>query len=296
MAGLSVRSVNAADWNKWVLKVEVVRTDGIREIGSGVVIAKQRLVTNCHVVRNARTIKVSRADESWTATMDMGDEYRDLCFLHVPDYPGNAPPIGEPGDAKVGVPVYAAGYSGGSFGVSNGHVKGLFSCECDGGRVIQTSAPFNPGASGGGLFDEQGRLLGILTFKSNSGGDFHFALPVGWMKQLSTLPFTGSIGKSAFWANPMQNSTYFLTACNLDAQKKWQDLSRLAREWVRHEPYNPQAWMSLGRANLGIRQLDAAASDFQQVLALDSTHSEASWELEKLEIDLGRSLLLTGNN
>lgn len=53
-------------------------------------------------------------------------------------------------------------------------IVGLHHCECDGGRVVQTSADFDRGASGGGLFDRQGRLVGILTFKASSGGNFHF--------------------------------------------------------------------------------------------------------------------------
>lgn len=279
---------NRDTWNNWVLKVEARRGNGVTEMGSGVVIASQRLITNCHVVNNAVDIKVSRGNESWPATMEMGDEYRDLCFLKVPGYLGSAPLLAEPDDARMGVTVTAVSYSDGRFAMSDGLVKGLYTCECDGGRVIQTSASFNPGASGGGLFDARGRLLGILTFKAQAGGNFHFAVPVGWMKQLANQPL--STGKIAFWVSPGQNSAFFLAACTLDAQKSWGKLSRLAKEWTAHEPYNPQAWMASGRANLGNRHLQAAATDFRKVLALDSTHSEATWELEKLALDLDRPL------
>jgi hypothetical protein len=280
------------DSSAWVLKIEVVQNDGNREMGSGVVIAPQRVVTNCHVVRNAHAIRVSRAEESWPATMESGDEYRDLCFLSVPGFFGTAPPMAPQEAIRVGVPVYAVGYSGGQFTMSAGFVKGLYVCACDGGRVIRVSAPFEPGASGGGLFDPQGRLLGILTFKAVSGGDFHFAVPVGWMRMLGEQPSLGVMsGKGGFWQSVTTSSNYFLVACDLNSKKDWPGLLKLSLDWTRQEPNNPEAWMSLGRAHLSLGQMEAAVKDFQDVLQLDSTHRDAGWELQKLELDLNRPLM-----
>lgn len=278
------------DWSRWVLQVEVERRDGGRELGSGVVIGPQQLVTNCHVLRDARAIRVSRDGQTWTATAGVGDAYRDLCFLSVPGYPGEAPPLAESDDARVGARVFAVGYPGGSFAVSTGGVKGLFSCACDGGRVIQTSAQFDPGASGGGLFDDSGRLLGILTYKSGAGGDFHFAVPIGWMRMLSQGAPRALAGKGSFWEIANRDSGYFLIACDLDAKQNWRGLLNLSRDWTREEPDNPQAWMAWGRANLRLARIDDAIRGFQRVLQLDSTHAEAWWELQKLEIDLDRPL------
>jgi hypothetical protein len=290
-----VRDSTKPDWASWVLKVEVVRLDGVKELGSGVTIGPQRIITNCHVVRNASTIRVSRGEASWPASMEAGDEYRDLCFLKVPGYPGKVPQIAEPGDAKVSIPVIAVGYSGGNFAVSEGHVKGLFTCACDGGRVIQTSAHFDPGASGGGLFDSEGRLLGILTYKSSTSGSYHFAVPIGWMRQIGKTPLEGISGKGTFWESATKDSGYFLVGCDLGAKKDWPGLFSLSRDWTRQEPDNPQAWMAMGRANLGLGHLAEAARCFQKVLQLDSTHAEAWWELQKLEIDLGRPLTGVGS-
>ena len=136
-----------------MLKVEVVRLDGTRELGSGVAVGPQRVVTNCHVIREASTIRVSRAGASWPANKHAGDEYRDLGFLEVPGFSGKVPQTAGPERVRVGMSVVAVGYPGGGFRVSTGRVKGLYTCACDGGRVIQTSAAFGPGASGGGLFD-----------------------------------------------------------------------------------------------------------------------------------------------
>jgi serine protease Do len=280
------------EWGGWVLKIDVIRNDGKKELGSGVLIAPERLLTNCHVVRNASQIAVSRGKESWLATVETGDTLRDLCLLKLPGHPGKPPPIAEPDGTQVGQSVYAVGYSGGTFTVSRGQIKGLYTCPCYDGRVIQTSARFDPGASGGGLFNEDGELIGILTFKSHSGGIFHFAIPIGWLKQLSGLPETDVPVHGPFWENPSRSSSgYFLAACDLSAKKKWRDLSRLTREWVREEPYNPEAWMAAGRASLGLKRLREAARDFQKALELDHTHGEALLELQELELELGEPLL-----
>ena len=291
-AGLSSAASSPPAWRDSVLRVEVIRNDGMKELGSGVLVAPERLLTNCHVLRNASQIRASQGSESWPASVDMGDSYRDLCLLKLPGHPGKPPPIAGPDATRVGQSVYAAGYSGGRFSVSKGSVKGLYTCPCGGGRVIQTSAQFDPGASGGGLFNADGALVGILTFKSQRGGIFHFAIPIGWMKQLSQRS-PGLSGEAPFWENPTRNSGYFLAACDFSAKKKWQELSKLAPEWVREEPQDPEAWMAAGRANLGLGRPHEAAGDFQQALKLDPGHAEALLELQQLELELGETL--TGN-
>lgn len=49
--------------------------------------------------------------------------------------------------------------------------------------LIQTTAPVSPGSSGGGLFDNQGRLIGIITF-GTSGQNLNFAHPSEWVTEL----------------------------------------------------------------------------------------------------------------
>lgn len=290
LASSPARAAHPPGWENGVLKIEVVRQDGKKDLGSAVLIAPERLLTNCHVIRNAREIRVFHGKTSWTASADAGDTFRDLCVLRLPGFPGPPAPIAEPGRARVGDRVSAVGFSGGKFTVSTGTIKGLFTCACDGGKVIQTSAQFDPGASGGGLFDADGELIGILTFKAQSGGMFHFAIPIGWIKTLSALPPSDVPDQRPFWINPSTSNGYFLAACDLSAKKKWRDLSQLAHEWVREDPFNPQAWMALGRANLGLKHPREAVGDFRKVLELDPAHAEALWELQQLELELGESL------
>ncbi|MBI5330454.1 MAG: trypsin-like peptidase domain-containing protein [Betaproteobacteria bacterium] len=279
------------DWSARVFKLTVTRVDGATELGSAVPLGGEKLVTNCHVLRQAARIEVRLGDADRLALSDQRDAYRDMCFLTLPGLRAPPMPMIDIGATRVGMEVMAAGYSSGELAIGKGRIVGLHHCECDGGKIIQTSAAFDRGASGGGLFDTQGRLTGVLTFKAKSGGNFHFALPVGWLRHAAIPPVTpAGTGEDSFWERPGRESGYFLAACDLGAQRKWQALTHLAREWTQQEPNNPEAWMALGRALKGMGQNEAAVAPLQRALLLDSTHAEAKWAMDELEFELGRSL------
>ena len=283
-------SADGPDWASWVHKLVVTRMDGSTELGSAVPLAGDRLVTNCHVLRQAANIEVHVGGAMRRVVADERDSYRDICLLTMPGQRAEPTPMIELGETRVGLEVVAVGYPGGEFATGQGRIVGLHHCECDGGKVIQTSARFERGASGGGLFDRQGRLVGILTFKAKSGGDFHFALPVGWLRHAAMDGLESLSDGASFWERPGRESGYFLAACDLGAQKKWRALKHLSQEWTRQEPGNPEAWMALGRALMGLGESEPAARAFHRVLLLDSTHAEAEWGLQQLEFDLGRPI------
>ncbi len=281
---------HAPDWNTRVYKLVATQANGTTELGSAVPLGGERLVTNCHVLRQAVRIEVLVNGAVMRAETDRRDAYRDMCFVTLPGLAAPPMPTIEVGETRVGLEVVAAGWPGGEFAVSRGRIIGLHHCECDGGRIIQTSAAFDRGASGGGLFDRHGRLVGILTFKAKAGGNFHFALPVGWLRHMeldASKPISDTL---AFWEKPGRESGYFLAACDLGAQHKWLSLQRLGLEWTRQEPNNPEAWMALGRARRGLGKTEMAIQSFQRTLMLDSTHAEATWALRELEFELGHEL------
>ena len=271
-------------WKTHIARVVVERNDGMRETGSAVALAGDRLVTNCHVIERAARIALELEGVTYTAYAASGDRYRDLCFLRAPGLATSPVPSIEPGTARVGLDVVAAGFPGGRYTLNPGRIVGLHTCECDGGKVIQTSAPFDRGASGGGLFDAHGRLVGILTFKSRGGGNFHFALPLGWLRHIASQPLDSITGKPSFWASAGKESGYFLAACSLGERQEWRALAQLTEEWREREPYNPEAWMATGRAYQGLGRADDALAAYRHVLQLDSTHGEAQWAVQQIEL------------
>jgi S1-C subfamily serine protease len=114
----------------------------------------------------------------------VADEQFDLCSLDVSGFDAPAVAIGSIEMVQTGERVFAIGAPLGlDLTISEGIVSSLR--DMPQGRVIQTSAPVSPGSSGGGLFDAQARLVGIVTFQTRSGQNLNFAVPADWIAQMS---------------------------------------------------------------------------------------------------------------
>lgn len=130
--------------------------------GSAVVVAPQTLVTNCHVLKGAAHVVVRRHNTSLGARLKHADTERDLCLLTAADLQATPVTIA-PEPAHIGQRIYTIGAPRGlELTLSDGLVSALRE-EAGSGGLIQISAPISPGSSGGGLFDEDGRLLGITS-------------------------------------------------------------------------------------------------------------------------------------
>jgi S1-C subfamily serine protease len=174
-------------------------------VGSATVWDAERglLVTNYHVAgRLARdksgeqvTVAVTGDGRELRATVIGAAPSYDLAVLRVDAAPGElaAPRIAPGGDYKVGQRAYAIALPGPltasasphsmSVGLISGLDRSIPVGSGTGQRlsgVLQTDCDVPALASGGGLFDSQGRLVGLLTsVRTSSGGStgVNFALP-----------------------------------------------------------------------------------------------------------------------
>ena len=168
--------------NAWRSVVVVVTDDGQ---GSGVIIRPNIVATNCHVVDGSNSIVVYKSDNrrantdaAFSATIRRADAARDFCLLDVDGLWGIAATVRRYDTLEVGEDVYGLGAPRGlDLSLSDGLVSQLR--EVDGQRVIQTNAAISPGSSGGGLFDSESNLIGILTSKisDKSTEGIGFAIP-----------------------------------------------------------------------------------------------------------------------
>ena len=151
--------------------------------GSGVVTGSGRVITNCHVVKGAAQVTVMSAGESRSASVDVADEEFDLCSLDVSRLDAPAVTVGTVAGLRTGQRVFAIGAPLGlELTISEGIVSSLR--EMSQGKVIQTTAPVSPGSSGGGLFDAEGKLVGIVTFQQRAGQNLNFAVPADWIAEM----------------------------------------------------------------------------------------------------------------
>jgi serine protease Do len=153
--------------------------------GSAVVIGAGKLVTNCHVLAKSKQVMVRRRNVMYEAKLEHADAPRDLCILQVEGFGAPAVAMRKVAEVKVGEKVFAIGNPRGlEVTLSEGLVSGLRGEWADGSHVVQTTAPISPGSSGGGLFDEEGRLVGITTFQRRDSQNLNFALPSDWIGQV----------------------------------------------------------------------------------------------------------------
>jgi S1-C subfamily serine protease len=155
-----------------------------QSMGSGVVMPDGDVVTNCHVVKDASRLTVRVGKTERPAALRYSDWDRDVCSLSVTGLYASSATVGSSKTLKVGAKVYAIGAPKGlELTLSDGIVSSLR--ELDNGQYIQTTAAISPGSSGGGLYDDNGALVGLTTFYYAEGQSLNFAVPIDWVKDLS---------------------------------------------------------------------------------------------------------------
>ena len=158
--------------------------------GSGVIISSDGYILTCaHVVDGASTITVTIGDKDYTATLVGEDTTSDIAVIKI-DADGLTPAtVGDSDNLKVGQSVMAVGNPLGELGgtVTGGMISALNRSVTIQGTsstntmsLIQMDASVSPGNSGGGLFNMNGELIGIVNAKSSSSDaeGLGFAIPI----------------------------------------------------------------------------------------------------------------------
>ncbi|MEM9843756.1 MAG: trypsin-like peptidase domain-containing protein, partial [Pseudomonadota bacterium] len=146
---------------------------GLAPEGSGVVIAPGVIATAWHVVEPAERIDVRLPDgRILPAELIAADAATDIAILSVN---AGLPAVTLAVDPTLGEPVCAVGNAFGlGVSISCGVVSATGISNAGFNPVedfVQTDAAINPGMSGGGLFDRDGHLVGMVSAIFASEGD-----------------------------------------------------------------------------------------------------------------------------
>ncbi len=168
-------------------------------LGSGFVIDRQgHILTNAHVVLNARSVKVGfTGGKTYPAKVVGLDRSTDVAVLKV-DAPANALVplrLGNSNTVRVGDPVVAIGNPLGEVRTLTAGVVSAISRTIDsltpGVQIygaIQTDAAINHGNSGGPLIDSHGDVIGItsqILSENNGNVGIGFAVPINTARQVA---------------------------------------------------------------------------------------------------------------
>lgn len=141
-----------------------------------------QMVTTCHGIPAGTKLVVKVAAQLHPADLNITDEALDLCRLSVAGF--TTPPLNlAPEDAKAGDKIFAVGMNAkGALEAVEGKVNQVRATPA--GKVLEVSVPIASTGSGGGIFNEQGQLVGIATVPHAWGAGLHIALPASWIAQM----------------------------------------------------------------------------------------------------------------
>jgi hypothetical protein len=255
-----------------VLKIEASDDQGNISVGTGVAVGPGIIATACHVTARATTIRVISNGERMQVSSQRAQVGRDLCLLDVPG--ASQVPVVELRSTplKPAEELVALGYIlGVAPRVSSGMVLQLH--PHDGANVIQSTTAFTSGASGGGLFDREHRLVGVMTFKFRSGTDNQFSLPVAWIREGLALPAGADVAPlngQAFWSENEGALPAFLQTLRLQTEARWGELESRARGWIAGNSGDASAWHALGRSQIKQGRAVAGIAALERASALDT--------------------------
>jgi hypothetical protein len=149
--------------------------------GSGFIFESSgRVFTNYHVIRGVSRVTARLRDQS-THEVEyiLGfDMTHDVAALKLDGEGVPAVHLGSPASVKAGDHVTVLGAP---LGLESTLSDGIISAVRESGgsrRLFQTSAPISHGSSGGPLFDDYGRVIGLAVAIVEAGENLNFAVPI----------------------------------------------------------------------------------------------------------------------
>ena len=221
---------------------------------SAVTIGEAQVVTQCDLVDGAAGLRLRAVASPLVARVAHADVRRNLCLLDVPGLPG-PPAVLATVLPAAGARVLAVGNALGlGVGVSDGVVAAIR--EIGGERLIQHTAPVAPGSQGGGLFDDGGRLVGVIRYRKLAGQNVNFAAPAAWIAEIAER--AAAQGELREWRRQ---------AVALEGEARWAELAALATRRSERVADEPEAWFWLAIASEAQRDWPTAERAYRQALA-----------------------------
>jgi serine protease Do len=280
--------------NKSMIQLWVSYEKGVTGTGSGVVIKKNHVATDCHVFQNATGVNVIKYHDTYSPIGVYADWEHDLCVLKFDNLPLEPVNVREsrtveyeeevftltfPNDNPVPLPSY-------------GKVKALYSF--DKSSIIRTSATFTVGSSGGALFDNDFNLIGITTFKSPGKRlGYFYCLPTEWIDKVLQTEMLTDIRSDTppFWALPDEKKPFFMQVVLPLLDSNWSEVKRIAKMWTQSEDDSTNAWFYLGLAEKQFNK-DFAKLFLNKSIQLNSKNLDALEVLHQIAVEENDSELV----
>ncbi len=265
-----------------IVKVRSVNQAGGKSLGTGVVVAENKVATNCHVIADAIGIDIHAMGEGYQPVALQADWRHDVCILDFQFLPLKPAVLGDSENLKYEEPIFSIGFPGGAPKplTTFGSVKALY--PFDGSNVIRISTSFQMGASGSPVFNERGEVIGLSTFKSPGRlNAFYYNVPIKWVKEAMNLPQTDLNQKHqhAFWEAELDKKPYWMQIVIPLQNEDWQSVERIVKEWISVNPKDQEARFYNAVIAKHASRLLEAKNILKNILVENPYHASALAEL-----------------
>lgn len=278
-----------------VVKVHVITQTGGHGVGTGVVVGKDIIATNCHVLANSNGISISKFGESISPVGMVADWAHDTCLLKF-QYLELAPvKLASAASLHYGDEVFSIGFPGGPPKPQTiaGKVRALY--PYDGSTIVRSDAAFIMGSSGSPTFNKDGELVSLSTFKSPGKHAYFYSIPVEWVQALMQQEKTSTPVPDAtpFWDLPSIERPSWMQVVQPYQSRDWPALETIASSWIQQQPQSAEAFFYLASALHGQSKLETAQNAYQRAVMLQPAHIDAWTGLAILARQTQRNDLLT---
>lgn len=253
-SGLPSSSDIAEAVSKATLTIRCSGTDGAESAGSGFVVDPEGVVvTNYHVVHGCRNLqaRMSSGDIFDVVRVHGLDPGKDIAIIRVAGFKLPTVQLGDSDQVRKGDGVLVVGSP---LGVLEGSVsRGVISAvrDLDSLHVFQMDAAVSHGNSGGPVVDDQGKVVGVTSFKLAAGESLNFAIPINYVRGL--LAVDQQLGLESLSSDPQANLFEKATA----------------------EESFPRLWKKLDGGSLWKLRVDGDYLYYEAILS--SEQREAGW-------------------
>jgi tetratricopeptide (TPR) repeat protein len=254
-----------------VFVLEVLDEKGeVSSIHTAVSLDKNTVVTQCDSVQGAPSIRLRLGTSTYPAKTAQKDSTRNLCLINARGIE-SAPTANLNVDMpQVGAKVYAVSNALGlGISITEGVVSGIRTSQ--GESFIQFTAAIAPGSEGGGLFNEAGQLIGLISYRQRDGQNVNFAFPAKWLNE---------IGQRAASADTAE--LWRTKAIALVREARWDDLATHATAWSKALSDSAEAWLWLGIAQEQRKNWPDAELAYRQALRYEPSATQAGVALSRV--------------
>jgi len=268
-----------------IVKVRSVNKSGGKNLGTGVVVAENKVATNCHVISDAIGIDISAMGEGYQPVGLQADWRHDICILNFQFLPLKPAKLGDSANLKYEDQIFSVGFPGGAPKplTTFGSIKALYAM--DNSKVIRISNSFQLGASGSPVFNENGEVIALSTFKSpGKRNAFFYNVPINWVKEAMKLP-VGELDQRhqhAFWEADFDQKPYWMQIVIPFQNEDWQEVERIVQKWLLTSPNDQEARFFSALVLRQSGKLGEAKAILKDILNNNPNHTSSITQLSEI--------------